>query len=223
LSRAFFANGFPMKSNKRILAIALVAVAVVLFWWRQLSGPTVNLRPTAAVGEVLAGEVGRLLGGRGTVVLLSRQPPEDGPNANRERIEAFASAMKRRTTMTLAPTEWLPRAPLGTMDLGVVSPEQILAALEKNPSANAFVIFSGLPPYSPLLAEKVAARSLILMAVCSYNAEVRRWIESKALAVAVVPRFDDPPTRKRAPKSAPEWFEREFQLVTIETIARLPY
>ena len=184
--------------------------------------PGVQLVP-AAVGEVLAGEVGRLLGGRGTVVLLSRQPPQDGPNANRERIEGFSSAMKRRPTMTLAPTEWLPRAPLGTMDLGVVSPEQILAALEKNPRANAVVIFSGLPPYSPLLAEKVAARSLILMAVCGYTVEVRRWIESKALAVAVVPRFDDPPTGNRAPKSAQEWFEREFQLVTIETIGRLPY
>jgi hypothetical protein len=110
------------------------------------------------------------------------------------------------------------------MDLGVVSPEQILAALEKNPSANAFVIFSGLPPYSHLLAEKVAARSLILMAVCGYNAEVRRWIESKALAVAVVPRFDDPAaTGKRTPKSAQEWFECEFQLVTIETLGSLPY
>ncbi len=213
-----------MKPNKLIPAIALAAVVVaILFWWSQFSSPTVNLRPSAAAGDVLAEEVGRLLGGRGTVVLLSRQPPEDGPNANRERIEAFASAMKRRPTVTLAPTEWLPQPPLGTMDLGVVSPEQILAALEKNPKANAFVIFSGLPPYSRPLAEKVAARSLILMAVCGYNADVRRWIESRALAVAVVPRFDDPPTGTPAPKTAKEWFECEFQMVTLETIGRLPY
>ncbi len=213
-----------MKPNTPSWAIAVAAVVIaILLLWRQFSSPTMNLRPSAAVGAVLAEEVGRLLGGRGTVVVISRQAPTDGPNADRERIDAFASALKRRATLRLAATEWLPRPPLGTMDLGVVAPHQFVAALEKHPGANAFLVLAGLPPFSQPLAEKLTVRSVKLLAVCGYSADVRRWLESKALAVAIVPRFDDPPAGTPAPKTAKDWLDREYQLVTPETIGLLPY
>ena len=47
-----------MKSKKiavTFASLAIVAAAVLL--WRQFSSPHVNLRPSAAVGEVLAEEL----------------------------------------------------------------------------------------------------------------------------------------------------------------------
>ena len=213
-----------MKSKQLIAAlVVLVAIAAVLLLWRRSSDSTVNLRPSAAVGEVLAEEVGRLLGGNGKVVLFTRQPPADGPDANRERIESFEAAIRRKGNLKLAAPEWLPMPPRGAMDLGVVGPDQILTALDKNPDANAFLVIAGLPPCSSALVEKLAARSIKLVAVCGYTADVRRWLESKALAVAIVPRFGDLPPGTPAPKTAKDWFDREYQLFTPETTGQLPY
>ena len=213
-----------MKSKKVSIAVALIAslVAGVLIW-RQFSDPAANMRPSAAVGEVLAEEAARVLGGHGKLVLIARQPLKNGADASREKIAALQAALKRQGKMTLAAPEWLPRPPMGAMDLGVVTPDQFLAALEKNPDANAFVIVAGMPPYSRTLVDKIAARSQKLIAVCGYTGDVRRWLQSKVLAAVIVPRFADLPPGTRAPKTAREWFQQEFELLTPETLARAPY
>ena len=213
-----------MRANKFTTPLAvLVCLGALLYLWRQVSHPSVNLKPSAAAGEVVAEEVGRLLGGKGKVILLSREVSKTEPDASAQLVASFTAALPHRTSLNLAATEWTPRPPAGVMDFGAVSPEQFLAALEKNPGANGLVVFAGLPPWSPALAEKLSARSLKLVAVCGYGPNVRRWLESKALTLAVVPRFDDPPAGTAAPKTAKDWFEREYQLVTPESVGLLPY
>jgi len=213
-----------MKSKNLVVTLAVLAIlAAAFFLWRRSSGPVVNLRPSTAAGEVLAEEVGRLLGGAGRVVIIGREVSRQGLDATGECAASFTGALHRRPALKLAATAWIPRSPVGMMDLGAVSSEQLLAIVSKTPGANAVVVFAGLPPWSQELADKLAARSLKLVAVCGYGPNVRRWLESKALALAVVPRFDDPPAGAPAPKTAKEWFEREFQLITPEDLGRLPY
>jgi hypothetical protein len=212
-----------MKSKKFLVALVVVAIlgsAVIL--WRQFSGPRLNLKPSAAAGVVLAEEVGRLLGGPGKVVIIGREVSKDGTDAAGQRVVSLTQALQAQKTLKLASTEWIPR-PAGIMDLGGVSLDQLLAAIDKNADANAFVIFAGLPPYSQPLLDKLAARSLKMVAVCGYGPEVRRWLEAKALAMAVVPRFEDVPANAPAPKTIREWFQREFEIVTPDTVGRLPY
>ena len=109
------------------------------------------------------------------------------------------------------------------MDMGGVTEEQFLAAAEKYPDAKAIVVFGGLPPCSQSLAEKLNAGSLKAVAVCGYGPTVRRWLESKTLAIAVVPRMEDLPTGTPAPKTPREWFQREFEIITPETVGQRPY
>ena len=109
------------------------------------------------------------------------------------------------------------------MDMGGVTEEQFLAAAEKYPDAKAIVVFGGLPPCSQALAEKLNAGSLKAVAVCGYGPTVRRWLESKALAIAVVPRMEDLPAGTPAPKTPQEWFQREFEIITPETVGQRPY
>lgn len=211
-----------MKSPKFLAVIAVAGVAIAGFLvWKQFSAPRVNLRPSAAVGEVVADEATKLLGGKGTVVLVSREPPKDGPDANGEKIDSFKTAIRQRNGIKLHTSEWLTRPPVGTMDTGVASQEELLAALEKNGEANALILLAGLPPLSPALQEKFKA--VKLLAVCGYSVNVKRWLESKSLAVVVVPRFSDPPADAPPPKTPREWFDREYQLFTPETISLLPY
>jgi hypothetical protein len=213
-----------MKSGKAIIA-ALVMVCALAGWmiWRHAAPPAVNLKPSAAVGEVLAAEVDRLLNGRGQVVLISREPPPSGPDANRERIAAFTAALKRKPGLTLAPPEWLPRPPAGVMDLGTVSEEQLLAAFDRHPEGRVFLILAGMPPFSPAVAEKVKVRSLHLIAVSGYSAHVRRWLEAKALAVVIFPRAGELPAGTPPPQTPRDWFDREYQLATPDQMGALPY
>ena len=213
-----------MKSSKLPVTLAVLACLGALFLlWRQFANPGANFKSSDAAGEVIADEIGRLLGDKATIILLSREASKTEPDATTQRVAAFMAAVQRRASLKLAATEWTPRPAAGVMDFGAVSPEQFLAALEKNTGANGLVVFAGLPPWSPALAEKLSARSLKLVAVCGYGPNVRRWLESKALTLAVVPRFDDPPAGTAAPKTAKDWFEREYQLVTPESVGLLPY
>jgi ABC-type sugar transport system substrate-binding protein len=213
-----------MKSKALVVAFALASMALVLFIIRrQSSGPAINLRPSVAVGEVLAQQTARLLGDKGKMVVIGRASAKDGQSASSEQISSFRAAVARQGSPTITATEWLPRPAPGTMDLGGVTAEQLLALIAKHPEADAFVVFAGMPPLSPALAERLTARSLKVLAVCGYGATVRRWLEAQALAVAVVPRFGEPPPATSAPKTVQDWFEREFEMLTPQSVGRLPY
>ena len=212
-----------MKSNKSrvLLAVLLCPAAVFLCWW-QFSSRKVNLRPSAAAGEVIFGEVARLAGGNGNVVLVSRPLKKGEPDANGERVTSFSDALRRQPAFKLT-TEWAPPPPKAVMDLGAITPEQFLTAVDKNPEANVLVVFAGLPACSQDLAGKVNSRSLKMIAVCGYGPIVRQWLESKALSLAVVPRFDDPPAGTPPPKTPKDWFDHEYQIITPADLAQLPY
>ena len=153
---------------------------------------------------------------KGRVVVISRPPVKEGSDSTGEQRASFAAARSRHASLSLVATEWLPRAPAGMMDLGEVTPQQLDQFVDRYPDANAFVILTGLPPLSPDLAAKLSGRSLKLVAVCGYGANVRHWLETRALSAAVVPRLDAPPPASSAPKTVMDWFEREFQLLTSE-------
>ncbi len=211
-----------MKSSHTKLVLALVALAfAALLFWRQSSRPAVNLRPSNAVGEVLADEVSRLLDGKGRIVLVGRSASRDAVDARSAQITSLQAALKRRGSPQVAATEWLPRPPVGTMDLGGVNPEQLLELIDKNKDASAFVIFAGLPPLSQDLASRLTARSLKLLAVCGYSPTVRRWLEARALSVAVIPRSEDLPPGTPTPKTPRDWFQREFEMITPDNLAQL--
>ncbi|MCO5051071.1 MAG: hypothetical protein M9920_02055 [Verrucomicrobiae bacterium] len=211
-----------MKSQKLLgLVSVLLLGAAGIFLWRYFSPPKINLKPSAAVGEVLAREAVQLADNAGPVVLLSRPVDKNEVDANGERINALMATLRRQSGVTLV-TEWAPRPP-GVMDVGAVSAEQFLAAIEKNPDAKVLLVFAGLPAWSPELAAKITARSLKVVAVCGYGANVRRWLEAKSLVLAAVPRFDDPPGNATAPQTAQDWFDREFLMVRPDELSRLPF
>ncbi len=213
-----------MKSNriKAALAVAVIAISTVVLW-RQLSKPAVNFGPSHALGEVVAGEIARLSVRPGKVILIGRSAARDGKDARAEQLASLEAALRHRSPAQAPATEWLPRLPAGVMDLGAIAPEQLSGLIDKHKDVNSFVVFAGLPPLTDDLAAKVVARSLKLLAVCGYGPNVRRWLEARALSLAVVPRSDDLPTGTPAPRSAIDLFQREFQILTPENVGRLTY
>lgn len=177
-----------------------------------------NLQPSHAVGEVLADELARVLGGDGKVVLIGRAGSRQQPEAKGAQLASLEAVLRRRGSPQLAATEWLPKPPPASMDSGGISAEQLLGFFIRNKDANAFVIFAGLPGLSPDLAADISARSIKLLAVCGYSPNVRNWLTSRALVAAVVPRWDDLSVGAAAPQKPADWFQREFQLLTPENV-----
>jgi hypothetical protein len=217
--------GQEMVNRNRAMLVAAAVLAAGALWFscRQFTRPTMNLRPSSAVGEVLAEEVSKLAGAGGKVLVIGRASAKEGQNASGEQIASFTAAMGKRPSAKIVNSEWLPPAPAGAMDLGGMSAEDLVRLLEAHPEANTFVVFAGLPPFDPALAEKLEARSVKLMAVCGYSANMRRWFEGKGLVQAVVPRLGDPPVETGAAKTTRDWFDREFEVLTPDSIAGLPY
>ena len=211
-----------MKSNRALgLAAGVACIAALLLIWRQLAGPRVNFLPSAAAGQVLASEINRLRDqGRAKVLILARASPGDGVDASHEIARTLSAALTQPGAQAVAVKD-LPRAALGTMDSGAVTAEQFMAALEAKPAINTVVILAGLPELSDNLIQKIRTNSLTVIAVCGYSANVKHWLEAGALARAVVPRPGDPPPA--TPKSAREWFDREYLLVSPDSLSRLPY
>lgn len=203
-----------------MLAVAVVALAVLL--WRQSAGSPVNMRPSAAAGEMLAEQAVRLLGGKGRIVVVARFAAKEARGVDAEQLAAFSSAIKRQKGVSIISTEWLAQ-PQGTMDVGRVTAKQLFDWSQKHPEATGLVVFAGLPDFSAPLASKLAERPIKLLAVCGYGPYIRQWLESKALAAVVVPRFGALPPGTPTPKTTQEWFQQEYELFTPESVGRLPY
>ena len=205
-----------------VLAVSLCALAGFLVW-RQMTGSRVNFKPSAAVGEILAEECARLAGENGELVLIARAPDGNESDSNSERIASFQTAMKHRKAPQRVAVEWLPRPPRGQMDMGGVNEEQLAALVDQHPKASVFLILVGLPEFKAETLQKFAGRGLKLVTVCGYSANLKRLLESKAVALAVVPRFSEVPAATPAAKTAKDWFDREFEILTPETVGRAPY
>ncbi len=213
-----------MKKSTLLSGLALgLLVLAVLILQRHFSAPAMNLRPSGAVGEVLAAQANRLLAGDKGLVMIGRSSAKDSHNSTGEQMAAFAEAMKRLKTPGITATEWLPSPPPRAMDRGTITDEQLLQVLAKYPQAKMLVLFAGLPPLSPAVAEAMSARSIKLLAVCGYGMHVRRWLETQTLNAAIIPRFGEVPPATPAAKTPMDWLQQEFELITPEGVGRLPY
>ncbi len=144
------------------LAATMLALVVI---WRQFSKPAVNLRPSVALGEVLAEETVRLLGANGNTVVIGTTSANDSQTAAGEQLSSFRAAFKRKPSFRLIATELLARPPGLTMNAGDLTSEQLVRLMEKYPAADAFVVFAELPRLSPSLTVKLVGRTLKLLAV----------------------------------------------------------
>lgn len=212
-----------------VLALALAAAALAGFLvWRKAARPQLNSKPSAAVGEVLADEITRLLSDGGKVVLIAQARDKNAPEADGERVASFQAALSRRKSPQLTAVEWLPRPPrsqramLGMTGQSLTEP-QLIALVDQHPEANAFVIFGGVPWLSPAGIQKITGRSLKLVVVSGYSPTLRQLLQARVVALAVVPRFADLPPETPSPKTAADWFQREYESLTPETLGRAPY
>lgn len=205
-------------------ALALVAMAASGGWiyYRQAGPRDVNVPLQAAVGQVMAEETGRLLGGKGAVVVMAIDPSV-APEL-RVQLDSFRQALKV-FGVGIRDTIWLeaknkPRYGAGR-GLGAGRLLEVIQSAGER--VDAVVSFVGAPRFAEAdFKEWKKAPRPKFIAESGSATRLKPLFDQGVLQAAVVRRFQFPAPRAGPPATAREWFEKRFQVVTLENAATLP-
>ena len=201
---------FPKRRLAIIGSSAAIALSVALLVSRWVR-PSLDVKPNEAVGQVLAEEAVRVLGGQGQVVLVTLDPSLSA--AVKIQTDAFLAALKKTPSVTLAATERLQRADVSGQDVQKEIPAaRFLNVAQTYPQA-AIVSLVGVPHLADSEIAKLPQPPPKLLAVVRSRKALRELLESGRIQVAIVPRFAFPaPVGK--PRRVREWFDKYFQILT---------
>lgn len=204
-----------MKSSRRSLLLACAAV-VVLGWaglrlWRQFAADDALNQPLhRAVGERLAAETRRLLGGQGRIVVVTLEPGQS-PLLDCQGA-AFHRALAAARNITVLAVDTPDRDKPGQYGPGFgMSARRLSRLAAKYPQADAVVSLIGVPDPDDWPAGAAAPK---LVAVARSPKRLEALFQRRLLHTALVPRFHFPAPGPAEPLTASDWFERQFEVVT---------
>lgn len=216
-----------MASNnvlKMVAVLALAGAAGWLFYRQSDSSPKFDLSPYRALGVGTAEETAKLLGSKGSVLLISRDTSDVSDHALEGQLKSFQETIKKIPAMSIAATEKFKLSPMERMATGGAVPrEQFLKALQSHPNIGAVVLFCAFPQLSApdYAALKQSGVKVVVASACVPG--YRKLVESQVIHLAIVPQFEPPAATANPPTTMRGWFEQEFLVVSAANAAALPY
>jgi hypothetical protein len=203
-----------MKRKDLLLALGsvLVMAASALFAWQNyFAAPAINVALHQGIGEALAEETIRCLDNRGDILVITMA---DGDSeilaaqfaAFRKRIEKSAVRIK---DVELIDSEKKDKYGPG---LGL-SASKLAREVKKNTKKAAIVSFVGLPK---LDEEEFAALGESVPPLLTFSRDAEKLgplLKRGLVKAAVVPRFKFPAPGPEKPRTPPEWFVSQYQLI----------
>ncbi|HTL59989.1 MAG TPA: hypothetical protein VL361_30235 [Candidatus Limnocylindrales bacterium] len=206
--------------KERLSIGGCLVIILVCFWWiysTQVRSVQHNVALHRRIGEVLAEQTARLVSPKGQIVTIAidtKQWPE-----LQTQLSTFKAKLKSlgeyQIHEYLLDTKDQPKYGVGTG----LSSRRFVRTIKKNPQADLFVSFIGAP--------KLDANDLAdLRKKPKFIAESRSGdnlpglFECGLIQVAVVSRFQFPAPGPDKPRTAEEWFEKRYQIVTPDTAPR---
>jgi hypothetical protein len=162
----------------------------------------------------MAEETAKLLGNRGSVVMIAIAPAAGIPPQS-EAI-AFEKAVKKAGRVTLAGKEYMD-VDRESMELSV---EKFLKIASRYPKADAIVSLVGCPLLKESDMAQFGEKPPKLIIVGWSSTGVRAMLQQKIVQVAVLSRLSAPP--QKSPKTTREWFDQYFEIFTSANAANLP-
>lgn len=206
-----------------LLAILVIAGAVAWIFRSQSGTQKFDLNPYQALGAGTAEETAKLLGNKGSVVIVSPDTSEFQNAAIEGQLDSFQKTLTK-SGLTVAATLKFKLTPMDRMATGGAVPrDQLLQALQSHPNAGAAVLFCAFPPLEAqdFATLKQSGIKVIVASACVPG--YRKLVESQVIHLAIVPRLDTPPAGGKPPQTLKSWFEHEFLVVSAANAASLPY
>ncbi len=202
------------KNISLVLAcVAAISASAVWIYFTQFRPPQINEPLHRGIGQIMAEETVRLLGGKGKILVVAIDTPKT-PEL-KVQLEAFKTALEKSAIkiddVMMLDTKDQPKYRTG----GGFSAGRFVRTMKKHKNVDALVSFVGAPhlsdsdyqELSKFIAPKFIAESMA-------TEKLPKLFEKKILQVAIVPRFDFPSPIQGHPKNSQEWFIQRFQVLT---------
>lgn len=215
-----------MNEKKQLLSIALLCLtiggAVLWILRQQRDAARPETRPHVGVGEVLAEEAAKQLAKREKKRVVAITLQSHDPILKTQE-EAFLARLKK-VCPEAEMKEFYRVDPEGEKHYGPglgLNARRFTRIIEKNIKADVLVSFIGTPDPSAPELHHYTNKIPRFVAASRDLADVRKLLEKNWLRAAIVPRYSFP-APSAEPKSARDWFDRQFQVVTTNELAALP-
>lgn len=211
-----------LRANWRPVAaiVALVITAAAL--WSLATAlrrgmPESSKKMFWSVGLVTAEETAKLLGDRGLIVIIVRDPGAQPSPVQEQLLTGFRDTLQHKPALSVVATE---RIRPGETSWPAATLFQIL---RQYPTADAVVSFVGPPVVEQRDLPKLRARRAKLVVVGGVLEFNRRLFEQKVVDLAITERLQPPTSHPGEPRTARDWFDRTFQVLTPATASSLPF
>ena len=216
-----------MNNGRQILVItvALLVIAASVAWIcvTQFASPKINLVLHHGIGEVMAEETSRILGHKGDVLVIAID--SDAAPELRAQLEKFKQTLRKLGCVSIKETVFLDteNKPKYGTGRGLSGGRFVRVAKKKGADVDAIVSFVGAPSLSDADWSDLEKMKLPKLVVESGSAaKLKKLFDKKLLEVAIVSRYEFPAPNRKDPKTARDWFEKRYQIVTAGTAATLP-
>ena len=208
---------------KIIAVLVMAGIAAWLFYKQSDSSPKFDLSPYNALGAGVAEETSKLLGNKGSVLVITEDTSEFKNPAVEGQLKSFKETIQNSKTVTIAAAETFKLKPMERMATGGAIPrDQFVKILQAHPNISAVVLFCAFPQLTAQDAAslKQSGAKVIVASACVPG--YRKLVESQVINLAIVPQFEKA-ANASTPTTLRGWFEQEFLVVSAANAAALPY
>lgn len=208
---------------KVIAVVVMAGIAAWLFYKQSDSAPQFDLSAYNALGVGVAEETSKLLGNKGSIVIISQDTSEISNPALEGQLKSFQETVKKNKNLTISAAETFKLTPLERMASGGAVPkEKFLGSLQSHPNISAVVLFCAFPQLTAqdAAALKQSGAKVIVASACVPG--YRKLVESQVINLAIVPQFEKA-ANAGTPTTLRGWFDQEFLVVSAANAAALPY
>lgn len=206
-----------------ITACLLVIVVSLVFIIRRCRSSTaasqIGLDVDTIVGETLADETARLLGNKGRIVLVALDTTQGEIPPAQRQLAGFHSALGKHPDLTVVATEVIGPDPVHVLADGEfgIPRDKFLELLDKHAGTDAIVSFVGAPKFTDRDVVQFSRGHTKIVAGygLGYQGAGLEMLLARAIVqVALVPNPNPPPVTDTRKRTAREWFEMGYQVVT---------
>ena len=217
-----------MKKARRRKTTAVVAVLAIVVSLVSLqrtllpSAPENSRQPFVGLGQVLGEETVKILGDHGRVVVVVWDDHKQAGNLLNDALEAFRGVLKKHPKIQITATEVIRSDTNKHTMVDNLSSKMFNELVEKHTQADGLVLFTGLPTLESQPPIQLPVPHPQIIAVQTSEPLTKSYFDRKIVNVAVSSSSEQVPTGSAAnPQTPREWFDRFFQVFTIENYATL--
>jgi hypothetical protein len=211
-------------AQKLVVLVVLTGIAAWLFFRQSDGSSNFDLSPYRALGVGVAEETAKLLGNKGSVVVISPDTSEFKNAAVEGQLQSFQDTLQKNKAMSIAATVKFKVTPMERMATGGAVPgDQFLQALQGQPNAGAVVLFCAFPSLASQDYARLKQSGIKVIVASACVPGYRKLVESQVINLAIIPQFERPATTSHPPTTLRGWFEQEFLVVSATNAAALPY